>query len=119
MITASLCGAKIEEFVLNSTDAAALFSKVGTGATLPVLETESGEMICQTPAILQYIAHGSDLLGKSQFEKTSFLIKNPTAKKQKGVAKSADVAPKKNQALNKNTESKLKTGSSEYEADYF
>jgi hypothetical protein len=46
MITASLCGAKIEEVVLNSTDAAALFSKVGTGATLPVLETESGEMIC-------------------------------------------------------------------------
>jgi hypothetical protein len=46
MITASLCGAKIEEVVLNSTDAAALFSKVGTGATLPVLEPESGEMIC-------------------------------------------------------------------------
>lgn len=73
MITASLCGAKIEEVVLNSTDAAALFSKVGTGATLPVLETESGEIICQTPAILQYIAHGSDLLGKSQFEKAAVL----------------------------------------------
>lgn len=52
-----------------------------------------------------------DLSGKSQFEKTNFLIKNPTAKKQKGVAKSADVAPKKNQALNKNTDSNLEDGS--------
>ena len=52
-----------------------------------------------------------DLSGKSQFEKTNFLIKNPTAKKQKGVAKSADVAPKKNQALNNATGSSSTTGS--------
>jgi len=69
MITASICGAKIEEVVLNITDAQALTSKIGAGATLPVLETESGETIHQTPAILQYIAHGSDILGKSQFER--------------------------------------------------
>lgn len=52
-----------------------------------------------------------DLSGKSQFEKTNFLIKNPTAKKQKGVAKSADVAPKKNQALNNAMGSSSTTGS--------
>lgn len=45
MITASLCGAKIEEVVLNITDAQALTSKIGAGATLPVLEIESGETI--------------------------------------------------------------------------
>jgi hypothetical protein len=53
-----------------------------------------------------------DLSGKSQFEITSFLIKNPGAKKTKGVAKSAIVTPKKNQAQTNVTGSKSTTGSS-------
>jgi hypothetical protein len=53
-----------------------------------------------------------DLSGKSQFEVTSFLIKNPGAKKIKGVAKSAIVTPKKNQAQTNVTGSKSTTGSS-------
>ena len=54
-----------------------------------------------------------DLSGKSQFEKTSFLIKNPGAKKQKGVAKSAVATPKKTITPEKNTDLVLKDGSSE------
>lgn len=53
-----------------------------------------------------------DLSGKSQFEKTSFLIKNPNAKKIKGGANSADVAPKNNQAQTNVTGSKSTNGSS-------
>jgi hypothetical protein len=53
-----------------------------------------------------------DISDYSQFEKTNFLLKNPGAKKTKGATKSAVVVPKKNQALNKDTESKSKTGSS-------
>jgi hypothetical protein len=53
-----------------------------------------------------------DLSGKSQFEKTSFLIKNPGAKKIKGGAKSAIVTPKNNQAQTNVTGSKSTTGSS-------
>jgi hypothetical protein len=41
-----------------------------------------------------------DISGYSQFEKTSFLMKNPGAKKQKGVTKSAGVTSKKPQARN-------------------
>lgn len=41
-----------------------------------------------------------DISGYSQFEKTSFLMKNPGAKKQKGVTKSAGVTSKKPQAQN-------------------
>ena len=54
-----------------------------------------------------------DLSGKSQFEITSFLIKNPGAKKQKGVAKSAVATPKKTIAPEKNTDLVSKDGSSE------
>ena len=50
-----------------------------------------------------------DISNFSDFEKISFLSKNPGAKKQKGVAKSATVAPKKNQALN--TDSSSEDGS--------
>jgi len=53
-----------------------------------------------------------DLSGKSQFEVTSFLIKNPGAKKIKGVAKSAIVTPKNNQAQTNVTGSKSTIGSS-------
>ena len=52
-----------------------------------------------------------DLSNYSQFEKTNFLIKNPNAKKQKGVAKSASVTSSKKRALNKDMESKLANGS--------
>ena len=52
-----------------------------------------------------------DISGYSQFEKTSFLMKNPGAKKQKGVAKSASVTSKKNQA--QNGVSKQEDGSSD------
>ena len=52
-----------------------------------------------------------DISNYSQFEKTNFLLKNPGAKKTKGVAKSAVATPKKNQALKKGTESTSKDGS--------
>ena len=53
-----------------------------------------------------------DLSDKSQFEKTSFLVKNPGAKKQKGVAKSAVATSKKTTAQTEDTDSMLKDGSS-------
>lgn len=56
-----------------------------------------------------------DLSGKSQFEVTSFLIKNPGAKKIKGGAKSASVAPKNNQARNNVMGSSSTTGSSGFQ----
>ena len=52
-----------------------------------------------------------DLSGKSQFEITSFLIKNPGAKKIKGGAKSASVTPKNNQAQSNVMGSSSTTGS--------
>jgi hypothetical protein len=52
-----------------------------------------------------------DISNFSDFEKISFLSKNTGAKKQKGVAKSATVAPKKNQALS--TDSSSENGSLE------
>ena len=63
---------------------------------------------------LYILSDGSqvDVSNFSEFERTKFFIKNPGAKKQKGAAKSAGVAPKKNQALNKPTDSNLEDGSS-------
>jgi hypothetical protein len=52
-----------------------------------------------------------DLSGKSQFEKTSFLVKNPGAKKQKGVAKSAVATSKKPAAQKEDTDLMSKDGS--------
>jgi hypothetical protein len=52
-----------------------------------------------------------DLSGKSQFEITSFLIKNPGAKKIKGGAKSVSATPKNNQAQTGATESSSTIGS--------
>ena len=46
-----------------------MIAKAGTGATLPILEVEGGQLISQTSAIIQYLAWGSDLLGKTPFER--------------------------------------------------
>lgn len=51
-----------------------------------------------------------DLSGYSQKDRLKFLINNPGAKKTKGVAKSADVAPKNNQAQKNVTGSSSTTG---------
>ena len=69
MMVASLANIKLEEVVLDATAASQLLTKIGGGATLPVLESEEGPLISQTTAILQYLAWGTDLLGKSAFEK--------------------------------------------------
>ena len=53
---------------LSQADANQLLAKVGSGATLPVLEVEGGQLISQTTAIIQYLAWGTDLLGKTAFE---------------------------------------------------
>ena len=65
MMTAKACGVKLEEIVY---DAAAHSLKVEGGATFPVLETEEGQILSQTSAILMYIAYGHAMLGKSAIE---------------------------------------------------
>ena len=64
---------------------------------------------------LYILSDGSqvDVSNFSEFERTKFFIKNPGAKKQSGTAKSADAVPKKNQALNKRTDSSSEDGSSD------
>jgi len=51
-----------------------------------------------------------DVSKYSQLEKMNFLLNNEGAKKLKGGAKSAVVAPKSNQALRKNTDLKSVNG---------
>jgi hypothetical protein len=56
-----------------------------------------------------------DISKYSQLEKMNFLLKNEGAKKSKGGAKSAVVAPKSNQALRKSTDSKSVDGPSSFQ----
>ena len=67
-MVATLCDVKLEEVVPDAAELKTL--SAGNGAfTLPALHTEEGEVISQTPAILEYLAFNNDLLGKSEFEK--------------------------------------------------
>lgn len=66
MMTAKACDVKLEEIVYDSAAHSGL--KLEAGATFPVLETEEGQILSQTSAILMYIAYGTALLGKSAIE---------------------------------------------------
>ena len=50
-MVATLSNVQFEEVQLSQADANQLFAKVGTGATLPILEVEGGQLISQTSAI--------------------------------------------------------------------
>jgi glutathione S-transferase len=65
MMTAKACGVKIEEIVY---DSAQHSLKIEAGSTFPILDTEEGFLLSQTTAILEYIAHGHAMLGKTPFE---------------------------------------------------
>lgn len=65
-MVASLAGVALEELVADADQVKAIMA---SGAqTFPVLETEEGQFISQTQAIIEYLAYGNDILGKTQFE---------------------------------------------------
>jgi len=65
-MVATLVGATLEEVVPDADQLNAI--KASGAQTLPVLVTEEGELISQTQSIVEYIAFGSDILGKTPFE---------------------------------------------------
>ena len=65
-MVAQLCDIKLEEVVVADKETMHKLSAGNSAFTLPCLETEEGEIISQTQAIVDYLAFDhKELLGKS------------------------------------------------------